>query len=303
MKKIGFILVISAGLLWGSSCLFIHYLSGFGFTPAQMTAARGLVAFLAVAGLTLIRDRSAMKVTKKEFFLFLAGGFCMFATAYTYYAAVTMTSPSTAAVLMYMEPIYVAIFSGFFFKESFTPLKILSSATVLVGCCLVSGMVGGLRFEPLGVILAILSGVFYAVYSILMKFAMRKNAKPLSAAFYCDLFMALFALIPAKIHLMPALIAADPVKTLPALAGLGLVTFFVPYYLYTLSLRYIPAGTASALAVIEPLAATIYSILFLKEKLTLLAGVGIVLILGASILLCSLKEKQKVSDDGKRTQT
>ena len=294
MKKLGFISVISAGLLWGSSCLFIHYLSGYGFTPAQMTAARGLVAFIAVAIYTLIRDRSALKVKKKEFFLFAAGGFCMFATAYAYYAAVTMTSPSTAAVLMYMEPIYVAIFAGIFFQESFTPLKIASIVAVLVGCALVSGVVGGMRFQPLGVLLAILSGVFYAAYSILMKFSMRKDAKPLSAAFYCDLFMALFALIPAKVHLMPALVAAAPIRILPALFGLGIVTFFVPYYLYTASLRYIPAGTASALAVIEPLAATIYSILFLQEKLTLLAGVGIVLILGASILLCSLKEKQKV---------
>ena len=293
MKKIGFILIVSAGLLWGSSCLFIHYLSGFGFTPAQLTAARGVVAFLAVAVFTLIRDRSALKVSKREFFLYMAAGFCMFATAYAYYCAVTMTSPSTAAVLMYMEPIYVAIFSGFFFKESFTPLKIGSIAAVLVGCCFVSGVVGGMHFQPLGVLLAILSGVFYAVYSILMKFSMRKDAKPLSAAFYCDLFMALFALIPSRVHLMPALVASDPVRILPALLGLGVVTFFAPYYLYTISLRYIPAGTAASLSVIEPLAATIYSILFLQEKLTLIAGVGIVLILGASILLCSLKEKQK----------
>ena len=293
MKKIGFILVVSAGLLWGTSCLFIHSLSGYGFTPAQMTAARGLVAFLAVALFTLIRDRSALKVSKKELLLYLAAGFCMFATAYTYYAAVTMTSPATAAVLMYMEPIYVAIFSGIFFRESFTPLKIASIAAVLIGCCLVSGVVGGMRFQALGVVLAILSGVFYAVYSILMKFSMKKDANPLSAAFYCDLFMALFALIPAKVHLVPALVALDPLHILPALVGLGVVTFFVPYYLYTASLRYIPAGTAASLAVIEPLAATIYSILFLNEKLTLLAGIGIVLILGASVLLCSLKEKQK----------
>ena len=293
MKKIGVILIVLAGLLWGSSCLFIAYLSGFGFTPAQMTAARGFMAFLAVAVYTLIRDRSAFRVSKKEFFLFMAAGFCMFATAYTYYVAVTMTSPSTAAVLMYMEPIYVAIFSGIFFRESFTPLKIVAIAAVLVGCCLVSGVVGGMQFQPLGVLLAILSGVFYATYSILMKYAMQKDTKPLSAAFYCDLFMALFALIPAKIRLMPSLVAADPLRILPALLGLGVITFFAPYYLYTASLRYIPAGTAAALAVIEPLAATIYSILFLHEKLTLLAGVGIVLILGASILLCTLKEKQK----------
>ena len=293
MKKIGFLLIVAAGLLWGSSCLFIHYLSGYGFTPAQMTAARGVGAFLAVAVFTLLRDRAALKVSKKEFFLYLAAGFCMFATAYTYYVAVTMTSPSTAAVLMYMEPIYVALFSGFFLGESFTPMKIVSIASVLVGCCLVSGVVGGLRFEPLGVLLAILSGVCYAVYSILMKLCMRKDAKPLSAAFYCDLFMALFAILPARVHLMPALAAVDPLRILPALLGLGIVTFFVPYYLYTMSLRYIPAGTASSLAVIEPLAATIYSILFLNEKLTWLAGIGIVLILGASILLCTLKEKQK----------
>jgi drug/metabolite transporter (DMT)-like permease len=50
-------------------------------------------------------------------------------------------------------------------------------------------------------------------------------------------------------------------------------------------MRDLPAGTASALGIVEPMAATVYSILFLGERLAVLSLIGIVLILGAVFML------------------
>ena len=50
-------------------------------------------------------------------------------------------------------------------------------------------------------------------------------------------------------------------------------------------MKYLPAGVASALGIVEPMAATIYSVMFFHERLGLLPGAGIVLILFSVFLL------------------
>lgn len=289
MKYTGFVYVLIAGLMWGSSCLFIHKLTPFGFTAAQMAAVRGIVSFLCIAVYILIRDRSKFRVSAKHIPLFCGIGVTLFTTAYWYYRSVQLTSSSTAAVLLYMAPVYVMIFSALFLGERFSLWKGVSVAGMLCGCFLVSGIVGGLKFHPIGVLLAILSGMSYAAYILLTKISMQKEADPMSATVYGFLVMATVATVIAKPWKMPTLIRQDPGVILPWLLGLGVVTFVVPYFLYTLSMRSLPAGVASALAIMEPFSATIYSLVLLRESLTVFSVIGIVLILISAILL-SLSE-------------
>ena len=65
----------------------------------------------------------------------------------------------------------------------------------------------------------------------------------------------------------------------------GLVTAVIPFLAYTLGLRTVEASRAGILATIEPLVATLVGIVVFSEPLTLLSGLGIVLILAAVILL------------------
>jgi drug/metabolite transporter (DMT)-like permease len=81
------------------------------------------------------------------------------------------------------------------------------------------------------------------------------------------------------------LIAQNPPVTLPLALGLGICTFVFPFLLYTFALRELPAGTASALGIIEPMAATVFSVLILEEPLSLPSGIGIVLVLISVVLL------------------
>ena len=87
--------------------------------------------------------------------------------------------------------------------------------------------------------------------------------------------------------------------------GLGICTFVLPYFLYTLSMRDLPAGTASALSIIEPLAATLFSVIIFKEKLSLTAILGTVLILAATVLLAKDEldaEKSKPCENDKKQE-
>ena len=78
--------------------------------------------------------------------------------------------------------------------------------------------------------------------------------------------------------------AANPVS-IPIMIGCGICTCILPYFLYTLALKVLDAGTASSLAIVEPMAATVYSVALLGEKLSIYSAAGIVLILGAVFML------------------
>ena len=69
----------------------------------------------------------------------------------------------------------------------------------------------------------------------------------------------------------------------------AVVTAVIPFLSYTLGLRSVEASRAGILATIEPMVATLVGILVFSEPLTLLSGIGILLIL-ASVIVLSIKK-------------
>lgn len=301
MKIKAFIYIIVAGILWGTSGLFVHFLSPYGFSSIQMTAVRGLVSFIAMAVYALIKDRRLFKFKPKEIVYFIPIGTTLFATAALYYSAMTMTSVSTAVVLMYMAPVYVTVFSILCLGEKFSGLKISSISAMLVGCALVSGIIGGIAFDGVGILLGILSGVSYATYNIVTKIALKNGVNAVTTTVYSFLVMAIIAISVSSPAQIIEKATDTPLPTIPLLIGLGIVTFVIPYFLYTLAMRDLPAGTASALGIVEPMAATVFSVLFLDEKLGWLSAIGIALILGAVFALGkSENDKKQTLEQGEK---
>ena len=162
MKKRALIYIILAGIFWGTSGIFVHYLAPFGFSSLEMTGMRALVSFLVILIFALIRNRSLLKLKPIMLPLLFGIGAMLFLTAYFYYSAMQQTSVSTAVVLMYTAPIYVIIISALFFGEKFTPMKIVAVLMMLIGCAFVSGIIGGLKFDPIGILIGVGSGLTYA---------------------------------------------------------------------------------------------------------------------------------------------
>ena len=290
MKTRAFIYIIIAGLLWGTSGLFVHVLSPYGFSSLQMSAMRGAVAALCMIVYALVKDRSLFCISKRELALFAASGVGIFGTATSYYVAMQLTSVSTAVVLMYTAPVIVMVYSVLVFGEKMTTLKGVSVAAMLVGCCLVSGIIGGFKVNIPGILMGLLSGICYSAYNIFTKMQMRRNSKPMSATLYCFTFMAIYAVLFSRPQEAVQIVAQYPLKLLPYILGIGLVTCVLPYCLYTLAMKVLPAGTATSLGIVEPMAATVYSVVLLGEKLSVSSFCGIVLIIGAVFLLSRSKE-------------
>lgn len=284
-KRLSFVFIILAGICWGTSPVFVHYLAPYGFTSLHMTAVRGTVSFICMLIYVAVVDRKLFKVRLKDLFLYAFIGLTLFGTAFCYYSAMQMTSTATAVVLMYTAPIYVMLFSVLFLGEKFSRFKLIALILMLVGCCLVSGIITGLKLNIPGILVGILTSFVYAAYNVLTKISMQKKLEPVTVTLYSFVFMSIISLAACNPASLINVIVQKPMATLPLSVGLGIVTFVMPYFLFTWSMKHLSAGTASALSVVEPMAATVFSAVLFSEIPDIPSIVGITLILGAVYLL------------------
>ena len=67
--------------------------------------------------------------------------------------------------------------------------------------------------------------------------------------------------------------------------GLGFVTAFLPYVLYSTGLEHMESSKASILASVEPVVSALFGVFVFHETLTLWGILGIVVVLGAIVIL------------------
>lgn len=290
MNKKAFLYIIAAGVLWGTSGIFFNLLTPYGFSPMQMTAMRATVSALVMIIYTLYTDRRLFCVSPKKIVAFAISGLCIFATAFCYYTSMKASSVSVAVILMYTAPVFVMIISVAFFGEKFNFAKLLSLCFMIVGCALVSGIAGGMKLSVAGVVFGLGAGLSYSGYNIAAKVVAMQRSHHLTATTYCFVVMSIMSLAFANPAEMVSLASVDPAIVIPLIIGIGVCTCVLPYFLYSQSLKNIPVGTASALSIVEPLAATLFSVLIFGEKLKVFSVCGIILILFAVYILGREKE-------------
>lgn len=290
MKIKAFLYIAAACVLWGTSGIFVHYLAPLGYTSLNMTGIRASVAFICMLGYNIIFNRKALRIDRNGFAFAAAMGISFFGTAAFYFTSMQMTSVSTAVVLMYTAPIYVTVCSVMFLDEKMTKTKLLAVILVITGCVMVSGAVGGMAFEPWGVLIGILSGICYAAYNLFAKISMRAGVLPESATLYCFLCASAVAMIVSDPIGVIDITCENPGVYITGLFALGIVTCVLPYFVYNLGLKSLPAGVASSLGILEPMAATFFSVILFGEELGIVKTLGIVTILLAVVLLGKEKE-------------
>ncbi len=285
MKAKSLILIILAGICWGTSCIFVNYLAPYGIDSVQMTGVRGFVSLVIMAGYLLLCKRRAFRTSFRSLLLFIGGGVSLFLTATLYYMSMQMTSVSTAVILLYMSPVIVSVVSVAFLGERMSKGKAVSIVLMLAGGFLVSGITDGITLDPVGILFGVLSALTYAIYNILTKLQMREGDSPYTATLYTFLTISIIALFTARPPQIIEVALKNPLPVIPLLIGIGIATFIIPYFLYTESLKELSAGVASTLSVIEPVSASLFSVIIFGEKIGVGGIIGIALVVIAVVLL------------------
>ena len=284
-NKLSMFLVIFSAIFWGTTSLFVKALNSYGFDSIQISCIRVISSAIFMSLFVLIKDKNLFKIRLKDLPLFILIGIAsIFATSIFYFQAISNASVSVACVLMYTSPIFVLIFSVIFFRKKITVKKIIAVFLAVLGCALVSGIVGSdNKISRAGLLFGLLAGVFYASYSIIGKFILKKYS-PLTMTVYAFIFAATTALFVFDFKTASALAIKN--SSLILLYPLtGLCTSFIPYLLYSIGLKKLEPSVAAVLSSVEPLVATLVSIFILAEPFGLISGLGIVTILISVIIL------------------
>ena len=105
-----------------------------------------------------------------------------------------------------------------------------------------------MQWSALGLFIGVLSGFFYALYSIFSRIAMERDYHALTITFYC-IFLIAAVLVPfADWNSIGHVLALNPAKNGILMFLHSLFASVLPYVLYTLSLNYMETGKASILA-------------------------------------------------------
>lgn len=143
----------------------------------------------------------------------------------------------------------------------------------------VSGLSESGAQSPTGVLFGLLSGFFYALYSIFGKVALKR---------YGSLTLTTYTFIFASAGIVPFCDYAGlaGIQWSPSLIGLVLAfaggTGAAAYLLYTKGLERLTPTTAAVVAILEPVVAAIAGVVFFHETLGWAGFVGIALVVSYS---------------------
>ncbi len=277
-----------AGCFWGSTGVFVRVLDVRDYGPLTIVFVRMSIAFvITVAILFAMRRKDLFRIRLGDFWCFVGTGVSSGILLNLFYSASTvMNSLSLAAVLLATAPIFVVLLAAPIFGERITPTKTQSLVVAVVGCALTSGIVGsGTVFSPRGVAIGLLSGLGYALYSIMSRFALDRGYDSRTINLYSFGIGAAVCVPFTDFPVVGRTVADAPVKMTLILIAHALFTSLLPYILFTYSMSVVDTGKASILASSEPVAATVFGIVLYHEIPDAVRILGIALVLFALALL------------------
>lgn len=277
--------MVLAGVCWGLTGLCNRFITPAGFSQSQIMFVRSFLPLVVLFLYLLVFNRAAFKIKLKDLWCFLGSGLLsltMFGLAYM--NAMQEMSLSMAVVLLYTSPVFVILLSAPLFKERITPAKIVALVLVIVGAVCTTGVItGSLTITPRGLLFGIISGLGYGLYSIFSRFAFQRGYSSMTVTFYTFLFSSIALTALSEPWEIPSLIVSPQIGCW--LFALGIVTALVPYLLYTKGLEGVENGTASILATVEMVVATLVSALFFQEPFGLANLIGIVLVFAGIVVM------------------
>ncbi|MBR3156219.1 MAG: DMT family transporter [Methanobrevibacter sp.] len=288
MKKLYLILPILAGLMFGSSGIFVRTLTQNGIDQTTLLFLRFSLAIIPIAIAIILTDRKLFKAELKDIPLFLVCAICMVGLNLCYNESMNTVPLSLAAVLLSIAPIYVLIFAYVLFREKITSKKVICMVLAILGCVLMTGVLeSDLSSIPLfGILSGIGAGLFWAIYLMASKKSIEDGNHTYTILIYCTVFLSL-ALIPfTDFNQIGNFVGIDPLPAVIFLIIHSTFSFALPYIFSTVSLKYMDSGTSSIfLSGAEPFAALIFGLLIYSEIPSLLMFCGFLLTVGAMTIL------------------
>lgn len=271
-----YLVYILSMLIFGTNGLLVSHIS---LPASQVVLFRTLLGGAALTALVLLRGGFDRAAVRTELGALLLGGAALGSNWVALFEAYRLLNVSLATLIYYVGPMLILLISPVLFREKLTGAKIAALCLVAVGLVCISGSIalGGLNM--LGLLVAIVSALFYASLIAFNKRIVRTGGMQ-TAAIELDVAFVVVLLYVLFTAGLPRPRAAD----LPWIAVIGLVNTALAYLLYFSGLQKLPGQSVALISYVDPVSALLFSALLLHEALTPLQLLGAVLIIGGALV-------------------
>ena len=269
---------ILALLLFGTNGIVA---SRIALSSYEIVLLRTMIGSILLIALFLLNKGRFQFYRRKKDFLFLAISSMAMGISWMFlYEAYQQIGVSLSSLLYYCGPVIVMALSPLLFREKLTLPKIFGFALVLLGLVLVNGNIVGDTQSHWGILCGILSAVMYAFMVICNKKAVQITGMENATLQLTVSFLTVAVFVTAVKGIQVDATSAD----LPWILLLGLVNTGISCYFYFSSINDLPVQTVAICGYLEPLSAVVFSVLLLKESMSLAQVIGAVLIIGGAVL-------------------
>lgn len=254
---------------------FIPYSSGL------VAFVRAFIGVLFLLGFRFLKKESLpVKEVKDNLLLLCLSGVALGVNWILLFEAYRFTSISVATICYYMAPVIVIVLSPLLFNEKITLQKGICAFVAVLGMFFVSGVFETGFSGLTGVFFGLGAAVMYATVIVL-----NKKIEGLSSNDRTVIQLGISA-----ISLFPYILLTEDFAHLEfeffailMLLVAGVIHTGIAYALYFGSIRTVPAQTVALFSYIDPIIAVILSAFVLKEGLSLMAAIGVVMVIAAAI--------------------
>lgn len=275
---------IVSGISFGLIPLFSIPVIAAGMDNVSILVYRFLFGSAAML-LLLMSRRTNMKISMSELWRITLLSFFYIGTAISTLECYHYLSSGIATALVYTDPIWCAIIGLIFLSEKFSWKLTSSILLASIGVMMMTGVFSeDGTFSLVGLIWGLASGVFYALYLILVPRLKVKSIPSLKLTFYV-FFTGMILLAVYGWCLNGKVEAISDSSCWINLILLGLVPTALSNICVTASLKLIDSTIVAILGAFEPLTAMVVGIALLGDPYSIISMTGAALILFAVALL------------------
>lgn len=288
----GILLTAFSACSFGFIPLFAKIAYANGFNPYTFTLFRSLFATIELFILLKIRNINYVLEKNQYTTLFKVSFFGYALAILTLSLSYNYLSIGLATTIHFIYPVAVMAGSALFYHEEINRRKISSLLLSLIGMYFLVGFGSLGSINMIGVLLSLVSGLFYAYYILIIANENIKKMNSFVLIFYISLFNS-FILLAINIF-MGKFEYNFTCKGIMSTVMVALIANLIGMVLFKSGLRFISATTAAILSTFEPITSLILGTLVFKEILSLNHIVGSMLIISSVIIIAFKKKELKI---------
>ena len=290
----GILLVIVGTMLWGISGTVAQFLfQQKGFDTEWLVVVRLLISgFLLLLYGYIKKDKNIINIWKSKedsIKLILFGAIGMLGVQYTYFAAIKHGNAATATILQYLSPVIITCYLIIRNKKFPNIKQLIAIGLALIGTFFIitGGNIHSLSLSHLALFWGICSAFCSAIYTLQPVNLLKKY----SSISVVGWGMVIGGLAFSFIHSPFDFSGELSFITIISSAFIVIFGTLIAFYCYLESLKYLVPTEASILGCIEPLSATILSVIWLNVHFGIAEFIGTTCIILTVIILSFSKEK------------